>query len=83
MSMKAAETEGTVKLTIGQQAVLDQLKQMGATGKYLERAVRRGLTADDIAWNARLGRPPQWIETVHPETEAERRKAWTAAHPAA
>ena len=65
-------------LTVAQRAVLTQLQDAGVTGKYLERqVVTRGLTADDIAWNQRLGRPLPFKETVHPRVETARRKVWT------
>ena len=59
--------------------VKDRLLAAGVPEFYAQRAVDRGLTAEDIEWNARLGRPAQWKETVHPETERERRRDWQAA----
>ena len=68
-------------LTVAQQAVLKQLQDAGVTSKYLERqVVTRKLTADDIDWNVKFGRPLQFKETVHPDVEDVRRKAWTAEH---
>lgn len=47
---------------------------------FVDRALERGLTDEDVLWNQRLGRPPHWIETQHPEEETKRREAWLLAH---
>ena len=68
--------------TAEKQAVLDQLYAMGCHDKYVERAVdERGLTAQDIEWNQRLGRPLAFKETVHPNIEVKRRAEWQRTHP--
>lgn len=49
---------------------------------FIRRAIyERGLTDEDVEWNRQMSRPLIFKETVHPEAEVERRKAWTEAHP--
>lgn len=49
--------------------------------RFIVRAVmERGLTEDDIAWNAKLGRPAYWKETLDPDTEQKRRAEWERRH---
>lgn len=50
---------------------------------FLQRAIDRGLTQDDVDWNRKLGRPVHWKETVDPKAEKARRDEWTILHPEA
>lgn len=59
--------------------IKERLLAVGVQDEFAVRAVRRGLTDEDITWNERLGRPLHWIETVHPDKEKERRDAWQAS----
>lgn len=58
------------------------LKDSGVKDKFAVRAVAdRGLTEDDIRWNAVFNRPPHWKETVHPAAEVARREAYNRDNP--
>lgn len=69
------------KGTPDQYAVYLELRKRGvARDKATERATEVGVTLEDIEWNARFGRPPEWKETVQPEEEEARRAAWAYEH---
>ncbi len=73
-----AETRAT------RDARIARLEGMGVRTRFALRAVNeRALTDDDIAWNAKLGRPPHWKETLDLPKEAERRAEFTRLHPPA
>ncbi len=62
---------------------LEQIIALGVPAKYakhVKRAIKDGLTQEDVSWNARLGRPPYFLETQEPKVEVERRKEWAEAH---
>ena len=51
----------------------DLLIVAGFTDAQIQRAKSRGLTAADVEWNRKLGRPLAFVETVHPAAETARR----------
>ena len=55
-------------------------KLVGLGVRRPDRAIERGLTEEDMLWNERLGRPPEFVETVDPVVEVERRAAWLMQH---
>ena len=61
--------------------LVERLISLGVRQDKAERAVfERGLTEEDIDWNARLERPPHWKETADPKAEVTRRAAYLRRH---
>ncbi len=59
---------------------LQTLLALGIPEKHAKRAIKDGLTEEDMMWNSRLNRPPHFIETQEPKVEVERRKEWLLLH---
>lgn len=56
----------------------DVLITAGFTDAQIQRAKSRGLTAADVEWNRKLGRPLTFVESVHPAAETARRSKHAA-----
>jgi hypothetical protein len=70
-----------VEFRLRRKPLLERLLAMGIEERFARRAIERGLTDADVRWNARLGRPPHWIETVNPAEELQRREDYRRKHP--
>ncbi len=60
--------------------LLNRLLLAGVEQEFAERAIAQGLADEDVKWNARLGRPPHWIETADPKAELQRRAEYRRTH---
>lgn len=73
-----------LKLGKSDEALVVRLMQSGMPEwSALHAVIDSGLSEDDITWNQRLGRPMGFMETVHPDDETERRRAWSRMNPGA
>jgi len=60
--------------------LLRRLMVGGAKRESAERAIADGIKDEDIEWNARLGRPIEFLETQDPDEEAKRRQDYLDSH---